>query len=170
VIQIAVRLLFYVAVFVCFAAIGYIIWRGYKQRKVFFENQLSFCNHLLVEISFSKNTVLHVIENYAQAYSLPFRQMLFNYKSLIDGKKDITRESINSFMWRRLKPHERAIVADFLYELGRHGPQQEREKIENKKIQFDTFHQNAATALKKEASIYLKVFILLGVGAVVLLL
>jgi len=164
------RFFFYAAVFACFAAIGYIIWRGYKQRKVFFENMLSFCNHLLVEISFSKNTVLYIIESYAGTYGTPFRQMLLSYKSLIDNKKDITRESINAFMWHRLKLHERTIVADFLFELGRHGPTQEREKIENKKIQFDNFFANATTALKKEASIYLKVFILLGVGAVILLL
>ena len=164
------KLFFYIAVFACFCAAGYFIWRGYRQRKVFFDNLLSFCNHLLIEISFSKNTVLHVMESYGNSYAAQFRQLLLSYKNLIDEKQDITRERINGIMWKKLKPHERVPITDFFFELGRHGSSEEGEKIENKKVIFDSFHQTAAERLKKEASIYLKLFILLGVGVVILCL
>lgn len=164
------RFLFCLAVFAGFCGIGVYIWRGYKQRKVFFENLLSFCDHLLVEISFSKNTVLHVIENYAESYSVPFRTALSGYKNLINEKQDITHVRIDAFMWRRLKPHERTVITDFFYELGRHGSAEERQKIQNKKITFDTFFRAAAESLKRDASIYLKLFIMLGIAVVVLLL
>jgi len=163
-------LFFCVLVFATFCAIGYAIWRGYKQRKVYFENLLSFCDHLLVEISFSKNTVLHIIENYVTSYGAPFRDTLLKYKNLIIEKQDITRERIDTLLWKRLKSHEHTVIADFFYELGRHGSFEERQKIESKKVTFDNFFKAALESLKRDASIYLKVFIILGIASVILLL
>ena len=164
------KLLSCIAVFAAFCGIGVYIWRGYKQRKIFFENLLAFCDHLLVEISFSKNTVLHVIENYSAGYAVPFQGVLSGYQTLAFQKQDITHERIAVFMWKRLKANERTVVIDFFYELGRHGSTEESQKIQNKKIIFDTYFKLAAESLKRDASIYLKIFILLGIGAVILLL
>jgi len=164
------QLLLSIIIFAAFATAGYLFWRRYKQRKVFFDNLLSFCNHLLVEISFSKNTVLSIIENYARGYNPAFQNVLHGYRAILENKQDVTRERLDTIMWKHLKPAERAAVTDFFYELGRHGSTQEREKIENKKLVFDTFHQTAAAALKKDANIYLKLFILLGVGVVIILI
>jgi len=165
-----VRFFFCFLVFAAFTTVGYVIWRGYRKRKIFFENLIAFCNHLLVEISFAKNTVHHVIETYAAGYSPPFREVLTGYVKLIEAKADITRESVAAVMWTRLKPPERSAVTDFFFELGRAGVTEETQKIENAKIRFDTFFAGADGALKRDASIYLKIFIILGIAAAVLLL
>lgn len=164
------QIVFYIGVFACFAFIGYIIWRGYYQRKVYFNDLITFCNHLMIEISFSKNTVQHIIQTYGQSFSLQFRNTLIAYQNLINNKCDITRESIQNIVWKGLKPGTKGPIADFFFELGRHGATEEMEKVQNKKVIFDKLFETASTSLKRDASIYLKVFILLGVAAVVLLI
>ena len=160
----------YAAVFFIFAAAGYIIWRGYKRRKIFFEDLISFCNHLLVEISFSKNTVSRIIENYSSNYSREFRTTLLKYQDLLHRKKDVTHGNIDISVWRGLKKSARVPVVDFFTELGRHSSSEESEKIQNKKLIFDKLYEQATNSLKRDASIYLKLFILIGVAAVILML
>jgi stage III sporulation protein AB len=158
-------------IFALFCGIGYMIWRKFKNRKVFFENLLSFCEHMLVEIAFSQNTVRRIIEIYAAGYSKPFRILLTAYLALLDKKTDITRERVGELVDENLiKPHEKNVLVDFFTELGRHGAREEKQKIENKKIAFDGFFKNCAEVLKRDASIYLKLFIFLGVGVVIILL
>ena len=164
------NLIILVAVFLSFTTIGIIIWYRYHTRKVYFDNLLSFCNHLLVEINFSKNTVMTVIQRYQSAYSQAFKETITSYAGLLESKSDITRQSTQSIMWKQLKVQEADTIADFLTELGRHGSTQETEKIENKKIHFLTFQKNAEDQLRTKASIYLKICIILGVAAVILLI
>ena len=164
------RLVFFAIVFATFVGIGIYIWYRYKLRKVFFQNILDFCGHVLVEISFSKSTIRHIIDKYGKTYNKNFRDILHGYQNLLDGKQDITRERIDQLLWKKLKSDEQNAIIDFFYELGRHGVEEERQKIENKKKQFDTFFIAAEVALKRDASIYLKIFIILGIAAVILLL
>ena len=160
----------YIGVFAAFVGLGFYIWRGYKCRKVFFQNILDFSQHLLVEISFSKSTVRSIIDRYGQSYGAHFREVLNGYQALLDEKADITRERIETLVWKKIKKSERQCITDFFYELGRHGASEERQKIENRKITFDTFFNDADKALRRDASIYLKLFILLGVGVVIILI
>jgi len=157
-------------VFGGFLGIGIYIFHGYRTRKVFFENLLSLCNHLLIEISFSKNTIALIIDKYSPSYSKKFREILTGYANLIRTKSDITHESIEQIMWDRLKPHERATLVGFFYELGRHGAFEEEEKLRNSIEIFKGFLENANTLYKREASIYLKLFIIMGVASVILML
>ena len=172
------KLLLLFFVFAAFCYTGYYLWKGYHTRKKFFADLLAFCEHLLIEISFSKNTVRNIINTYGSGYGRHFRDVLMNYQKLLDEKSDIKREKIETIFSNKrsfivpfkLKPNEMSEIAEFFYELGRHGSAQEREKIENKKITFDTFFNSAVAAMKRDASIYLKLFILIGAGAVILLL
>jgi len=160
-----------VIAFCVFFGIGYYIWHGYKSRKVFFQNLLSFCNHILVEISFSKSTIRTIIDKYGQNYGSRFNGILSGYQEILDKRQDITRDKIVSLLKNtKLRANEQATITDFFYELGRHGATQEREKIENKKAMFDTFFNDAQAVFKKDASIYFKLFIILGLGAVILCL
>lgn len=162
--------IFILFVCACFVGLGIYIYNVYKMRKVFYENLVSFCNHLSVEINFSKNTTSQVIDTYASGYSANFAKLLAGYKTMIDDKAEITRDGISALMWRRLKKHEQSIVGDFFYELGRHSLHEEQEKIANKKIQFEESLKAAQTALRREASIYLKICIILGIASVILLI
>jgi len=165
------HVLLLVAVFASFVGMGFFVRHRYKTRKVFFENLLSFCDHLLIEISFQKNTIRKIIQTYGDSYGRHFREVLNGYQGLIDEKSDITRERMQAFLEKqKLKSHESITVADFFYELGRHGSHQESSKILAKRQTFDTFFNTAATALRRDASIYFKVLILMGVAAVILLL
>ena len=152
-------------IFVAFVVLGVYIYHGYRTRKLFFESLLAFCNHLQTEISFSKNGISHIIETYANSYHQSLRRMLLQYKHQIDNKQDI-----NLTYPIRLKPSEKSHLNQFFMELGKHSSDQETTKIENRKVFFASFFDSANLALKRDASMYLKFCIILGIVAVVLLL
>ena len=171
------QILLLVAVFASFVSAGFYIRHYYKSRKIFFENLVSFCDHLLIEIAFQKNTILKIIDTYGDSYGHNFRNVLNGYQNLIDEKSDITRERLLEILKQKpkfspfkLKSSEQINVADFFYELGRHGASQENTKIQSKRIIFDNFFGDSSKSLKRDASIYFKLFILFGIGAVILLL
>jgi len=132
---------------------------------------VSFCEALLVEIAFSKNTVRKIIEIYGAGYCRPFRAILLAYQALVDAKSDITREKIGAFVGDTfLKPEERGMLIEFFHDLGRHGVDGETAKVQSKKSAFETFLQTAMAALRNDASIYLKCFIIMGIAGVVIIL
>ena len=164
------QLFWLIGIFFAFVLLGFYIFLHFKSRKIFFENLISFCDHLSIEISFSKNITLQVIERYSKSYAKHFQSVLQGYRGLVEGKQDITHQAITDFMWNRLKPHEASVIVEFFCELGRHGAMEESEKLANKKVQFNEFLETAKTAQRRDASIYLKLCIILGIGAVVLLI
>jgi hypothetical protein len=126
---------------------------------------------MLVEISFSKSTIRTIIDKYGKTYGARFTKLLSGYQEIIDKRQDITRERIDGLLKKsKLKGAEKGAISDFFFELGRHGCTQEREKNESKKALFDNFFIEAQTVFKKDASIYFKLFIILGIGAVILCL
>ena len=157
------------AIFSGFVALGVFIYRNYLLRKRFFDSLLSFCSHLEIEINFSKSIIPQVIERYSHGYCKNFRAMLAGYSDLINTKQDISKENLNQLLWNKLKSHEKANVLDFLYELGRHGSSEENQKIQAKMVTFKKFHKLSETALAKDASIYLKICIIVGIASVILL-
>jgi hypothetical protein len=99
------------------------------------------------------------------------RAVLTKYLILLNQKCDITRETVGAiFDVRLLKQNEIAVLIDFFCELGKHGPAQEKQKIESRRVTFDNFFTLAADRLKRDASIYLKLFIFIGIAAVILMI
>jgi len=76
---------------------------------------------------------------------------------------DITREGLKTFI-------ERDDVADFFYELGKHSAEEECEKIKSARLRFEAHLSAARERLSKDASIYFKICIIVGVGVVIILI
>jgi len=150
-------------VFTSFVYAGFRIRRGYKQRRDFFQDLVRFCDHLSTEINFSKNTVEQVIRRYIDTYSPEFAEVLLKYSHLVASKADITQDSLRQFIGRE-------DVADFFFELGKHSSFEELEKTKSARLRFESHLTKARDKLSKEASIYFKICIILGVSAVILLL
>ena len=157
-------------IFLLFVAIGVYIYSAFKARKRFFADLLQFCSHLSIEISFSKNTIARVIERYSQSYSRPFRAVLEGYTKFLNEKQDITRETLIPLMWNRLTLDEAAQTVEFFYQLGRHGSFEEGKKLESTRVEFENMLEKATHDLTTRASIYLKLCIILGIGAVIVLI
>lgn len=153
-----------------FASIGIAIYAYHRERKRFFESLLAFCNHLSVEIAFSKNPITQVIDRYGHIYSRPFQRVLADYKHLLDTKSDITHATLTPIMWTRLKPEEQSLLADFFASLGRHGASEELRKLANATETFQPLLNIANARLKKEAVIYLKLSIIVGIASIILLI
>jgi stage III sporulation protein AB len=164
------RYVLLVGVFLLSVGVGFLIYRRFRERRNFYQSLLSFCNHLEMEIGFSKRTVSEIIGAYSDGYNKNLSKTLQEFRGMIDGRVDITRESLEAVMWSELKPEERGRLLDFLYELGRAGAREECEKIKNARSVFDDSYTRATEALRRDASIYFKICILVGIGMVVLLL
>jgi len=149
-------------VFTGFVYAAFRIRRGYKQRLDFFQDLVRFCDHLTTEIAFSKNCVEQVIRRYIDTYNPGFAEVLLKYSHLVAGKSDITQESLRQFI-------DRDDVADFFFELGKHSSSEELEKIKSARLRFESHLTKARDKLSKEASVYFKICIILGVGVVILL-
>ena len=164
------KIVLLIAIFVTFTSLGVYIYMHYRNRRRFFSDMLSFLAGFQIELNFSKNIISQVIERNHKNYSKHFRDVLTGYGNLIEGKCDITKDSLSSIMWNRLKPHESSAVTHFFYELGRHSVSEEIEKIASATALFNSMHAEACEKQKREASIYLKLCIILGLVTVILLI
>jgi stage III sporulation protein AB len=153
-----------------FFAIGWFIKIKAKRRVVFFESLIMFCNHLTTEISFQHDPIARIIKNNIAAYNKNLQQILEEYLYCIENKKTLSIETIKEFLWSGLKPQEAQQFATFLLELGRQGILEEQSKIELKKIVFMSCKDTANAYYNKEASIYMKLSIILGIATVIILL
>lgn len=62
--------LFFIIIIICgFSLIGFMIWKNYSKKKVFYKNITDFCTHLAQEIRFNKNNIKKIISNCKQNYS-----------------------------------------------------------------------------------------------------
>ncbi|MCL2846901.1 MAG: stage III sporulation protein AB [Firmicutes bacterium] len=157
-------------IFMGFTLCGVYLWRAYLTRRRFFSDTITFMGYLGIEIAFSKNQIGLVIERYGAGFCEPFRNMITAYKQIMDSRADITRDGINEILWKRLRPDERVVVADLLYNLGRHACAQEEKKLRTKNVEIARLHERAIGEMRSRASIYLKLCIILGIGVVILLL
>ena len=155
-------------IFGAFVFIGWWIYLGYRQRKQYFESLVRFCDNLITEIGFSKRTIAQIIGVYIDNYSPQFCTDLLGYKRLLERRENLARGKL--VLWNGLRSAEKHAIGDFFLELGRHSAAEEIEKIRRFRERFDTSRTEAAEKLKRDASIHLKISILLGIGTVILLL
>jgi hypothetical protein len=157
-------------IFCAFVAIGVFIYVAQRNRRLFFESLVSFCDHFSIEIAFSKNTIGHVIERYHSTYSPHFAAVLLGYRDLIESKQDLSQENLTRIMWNRLKPHEANALAEFFYELGRHSSSEEEQKLSSKKLTFNKFRVDAEFKQRNEGAVLLKLCVVLGLAVVILMI
>jgi len=150
-------------IFISFCYIGFKIWGEYRNRRDFFCDLVRFCDHLTTEINFSKNTIEQVVNRYIDTYNCGFTEVLLKYSHLLSKNADITREALREFITRD-------DVVDFFFELGKHSACEECEKIKSARLRFESLYLNAKDKLAREASIYFKICIIVGVGVVILIL
>ena len=147
-------------------ALGIYIHHGYRLRKTFYDGMILFCDHMTSEIGFSKNDVVSVIDTYIESYPLSFRKTLAEYRKAIISKSDI---EIRSFP-PKFSEGEKSQVDLFFKELGRHSSAEEIEKIKNRRSQFSQNLESARLKLNKDASINLKLCIILGIAGFIMLI
>jgi len=143
-------------IFLSVVFIGFQVYKGYRDRKVYFDSLCRFCDNLITEIGFSKKTIAQIIESYSYCRNFNIDLQHFKERKIL--------------LWQNLKEIEKVVIAEFLQNLGKHAVSEEIEKITNAKERFEMFRASAMEKLKTEASIYLKISILLGIGIVILLI
>ncbi|MDR1917420.1 MAG: stage III sporulation protein AB [Christensenellaceae bacterium] len=150
------------AVFCGCVAVGVIVYCRAKTRVAFYSGLIAFCNNLLTEISFTLTPIAQIIDRYVNSYTKEFRAVLFNYRKLLTKKTDITREKC-------LEIVNDPQVADFFYNLGRAGVNEERDKITTAAQLFSQNKADAEEYLKTKAIVTLKIMIIVGIAGAILL-
>jgi hypothetical protein len=151
------------SVFCGCCVVGAIVYFRAKSRVAFYSGLIAFCNNLLTEISFTLTPLAQIIDRYIGSYSKEFRAALHGYRKLLSSKIDITREKC-------LEIAADPQVADFFYNLGRAGANEEQDKITNAAQLFTNSKKDAEEYLKSKAVVTLKIMIIAGIAGVILLL
>ena len=164
------RFVIILGVFCAFLFIGMYIYRGTTARRRFFADMLQFILHLSVEINFSRAKVLSVITRYRGSYGIHLRTLLAVYENLINSRNEITAPAVRDGIWKGLREQEAEQVTEFFVNLGRHNAGEEERKLIASREKFGNLHTVSTKDVKERGELYLKLFIILGIGAVILLL
>jgi hypothetical protein len=151
------------SVFCGCVAVGLVIYFRARSRVRFCSGLVAFCNNLQVEIGFTLTPISQIIDNYIGTYPNEFARALARYQRLLNERNDITRERCAEIV-----PIPQ--VADFFYELGRHGANEEQAKIAGAAGVFAEMKRAAEDNLKNRAVVALKLAVIAGIAGVILLL
>ncbi len=154
------RLWIGIGIFIICFLIGWSKYRSSLYRVNFYQGLIAFCNNLNTEIAFALMPIAQIIDRYKNSYSIEFNQALNKYAKLLKNKKDITYEKC-------LDISSEPQVADFFYNLGRAGSQEEKDKIKSAMLNFRESKKEADNYLKTKASIMFKVLIIIGIAGVI---
>lgn len=159
------------SVFCGCVAVGLTIYFRARSRVRFCSGLVAFCNNLRVEIGFTLTPVSQIIGNYIGTYPNEFARVLAQYQKLLDEKSDITRERCMEIIRvPQAAAYAATAVADFFYELGRHGANEEQAKITGALGVFTEMKRAADNELKNRAVVALKLAVIAGIAGVILLL
>lgn len=154
-------------VFSCCVAIGIAIKQYYLRRQDFYRDLFSFCQNTKVYISYSQTKLSEIIEKNSlncRKDFLQFLQLFHNY--LVGGiTKEAFVEITNLFF---LGKEEREEILSFFCELGNMAKEEELEKIDVNMRNFEEKSKKAQEDNKKFSSLYVKLFVVLGLAVIII--
>lgn len=161
------KILLLLTIFVCCLLIGLGINNYYKKRKNFYCDLSNFCENCKVHISYANTKLGQIVEKMINEMGRDFGELLENFekytKNQIEKEEFFYRNKLNF-----LNPSERKDVLDFFLKLGEFDKNEELEKIESSKINFDERKTKTSSDYKKFSSFYLKLFVIIGLAIVII--
>lgn len=146
------KLILIFIVIICFILIGYIIYRNFLRKKIFYNSLIDFCNLFLCNLEFKKDTVENIINN--------------NLSSLCDDlKKCLSTFKINkSCDLIFLSKEENKTLYELLNRLGKNGDvENEKNYIHSEMEKLKIKQKLASDDEKVKGKVYFKLFVALGI-------
>ena len=154
-------------IFICCVSIGLAIKQYYLRRQDFYRDLFSFCQNTKVYISYSQAKLSEIIEKNllnCKKDFLYFLQLFHNYLAGNITKKDFISNSNLVF----LDNEEREEVLNFFCQLGNMAKEEELEKIEVNMQNFERKSRKSQEENKKFSSLYVKLFLVLGLAIIII--
>ena len=135
--------------------IGVGIYRRYYGQARDYRQWVAFCDHLGSAIGFSLQPLPQAVADYLPVCRGGCHAVLTGYLQCLRAQVDLTRAKCQSLAGD-------AVIAEFLYQLGRTGRETEQARIQAVRAIFTGKAEQAERDLRGKASILLKLLIIIG--------
>ncbi|MCK9575010.1 MAG: stage III sporulation protein AB [Clostridia bacterium] len=148
--------------------VGYGLSSYYKKRYTLMSDILLFCDCLSNDIDFLHTPVKQILLNRNVQFAPELNKLLNQYKQILDNGKLLEfNQPISSIYFKR---EEAEMFMSLLYELGKSDSITQIATIKNFKTVFTKYHIEATEENKKYAPLALKLGVLIGILAGILLI
>lgn len=161
-----IKILLLITIFVCCILIGIGIKNYYKRRKRFYSDLVFFCENCKIYISFAHTKLEEIVNRISCEVGQDFEKLLKNYLKYMTNQMD--RQVFCDSKINFLTPKERNEIINFLLKLGEFDKQEELERIDANRLVFEAIKDKVVQDCNKFSSLYLKLFVILGLTFVII--
>ncbi len=161
------KIILIIVVFICCVFIGLKISQYYKKRKKFFNSLCSYCDNLKISISYSQEKLNNITQKFIKEQQDEFAKLLKDFEFFIQNKIS-ENEFRNCKELYFLNKDEKEDIMCFFCSLGNMAKDEEIEKIEISTLKFQNYYKKVSDDYKKFSSLYLKLFIVIGLAVVII--
>lgn len=152
----------------CFAFVGYGLAKYYITRKKFFSELCLLIKSLELDISFSQDKLIKVINsNKENCNSSDVKILCDNYIDYLQRQK--SKENLFDNI-KILKEDEKQVINSFFNGLGRLDSINQSKEISSYLVKFTEFYESSRGECGKYASLFIKLSIILGLFVCLLIL
>lgn len=164
------KILSVIAIILICGFIGFSLSKYYINRKKYFTELSLFLNSLSLDINFTQEKLIPIIEKNINNINLPeLKLTVSNYLSLLKNKKDIEKDLVFTGV-TILKNNEKEYLYTFFKGLGRFDCNNQLKEFEKYSKVIDTSIAETTKDSSKYASLYTKLGIIFGLFLALILL
>ena len=157
-----------VVAFVVSVVLGYLFSLKYKRRADFFKALIVLSQKLDVGINFSRERLHSIISSLDETVKKSLVGLPDNYISYLDGTGELNQEALFKNI-NILKDNEKEVVFMFFKMLGRSDVDSQSKEIKNFQSRFEEMSAQAGDENKKYGRLSIKMGVIIGLIAVVIL-
>ncbi len=161
---ILMAVLFFIAL-----SIGAIMSGKYRRRANFFKALVLICQKLNVEISFSRERLKTLLTSFDDKTKAQLCGLTENYLSFIEKESPLDKQSLFKGI-TFLKEEEKDLIFLFFRSLGRSDVDSQSKELKNFETRFDDMVSSAVKDNKKYGAMSMKLGIVAGLAAIILLI
>ena len=161
------KILLMVVIFCICLALGFVFSLKYKRRANFFKAIIALAQKLDIGINFSRERLQSIISSLDQSVKKNLLGIDKNYLAYLDGSKTDLDELFKGI--NILKDQEKEVLLMFFKMLGRSDVDSQSKEIKNFLARFEDFSAAAADENKKYGGLSLKMGVIIGLVAVIIL-
>lgn len=155
---------------VCFSYIGYGFSKYYSRRNKFFEDLILFSERLCIDIAFSKDKMLSIVNACKLEVSKDLERVLLVYEKYLVGEIEDFTEEMYFETSNLLNEDEQSSIKLFFKNLGRLDSKNQTKEIENFKTKFELLRKNSDIENRKFGGLFIKLGFILGLTLAILLI
>lgn len=161
------KIILLIIVFSCSLIIGILISKYFKRRQEFYLDLCSYFEITKLSISYSQSKLIEIISKNKAGFHTDFYLFLSHFEQFL--LKNIETSEFKAYdKLNFLDREEREEIFNFFSSLGEMAKEEEIERLEINNKKFSDKKDKSIFEYKKFSSLYLKLFIILGITFVII--